>query len=821
MISQVLLKRLDVYNVVIASYATQQTIIRAAASHSMLIRPRLLTPQEVIEMLTYKASSTWEGLVRQHLGLEPGFASVVLELLRSDSTNHSLLPESVQRFGQTVLSSGDLRAQRLLSPEMNIGLLGPVPRTLSTILQSFQVSLIDWSALDSTIEYTMFDTQYDEVVAVLDEVARVIEFQPIDSVALMVSEPNYRPLLDVIASRYDLPIQWQEGISIIQHPKVATFYDSLRATPWSIDDYLERLGTLLTEEDVVLQGIYTQLIRFASDYQSGEFDTSTLNAVLNHQLHHLTYRPTPLKHVLKIYRSSSHYIDADYVIVLGVNQGVFPAVSTSSSLVSDATRDALQLSTNADKTAHTMNEFLWFCQLKQKLWITAKHRSLDKVYAPSILFASAKPRLLYRTKEMVFDRSDRFSKAQDLIRYKKELYRQRRQGFYDDELEFLNHQFQDALPQPYDNQFKGISSTVMQEFPSPEVTSYTSLNTFFNCQFRYWMQQVLSVDPFEESLSLYLGNLAHYVLKELGHNLGGEDYEARIRTFANEYIYEVKEHLSPSMMFYMQHVIPYYTRAVMLLHQFQTHSKFELQFIEQSMSYGLRNSLVTLRGVVDHVSIYESESGVKHVVIVDYKTGKSPATYAKVEYGIDVQLFVYMLLVRDTYLVDDPYFSGAFQFSMLPKKIPSKDENVSFQEQIDKELGFDGFIENNLKKYEDIYDINDSLFNVTLTKKGEFHKSFKKKYDQGSLHQYLNYLSAQIELASINIQQGQFEINPKVFLSDKKDTLSSFSDTSCKYCQLKDVCYRTEEDFTKVTKDSKISFGELLDTILEKKESSS
>jgi ATP-dependent helicase/DNAse subunit B len=821
MIHKQLLQQLDVYDVLIASYATQQTIIRAAATHSMLIRPRLLTPQEAIEMVTYKAPSTWEGVIHQQLGLEPGFASVVLELLRSDAALHSHIPESIQQFGHAVVSDGTLRMQRLLSPHMNIGLLGPIPKTLATALVGFQVSAIDWSSLDSTIEYTMFDTQYEEVVAVLDDVARVIESQPIDSVALLVAEPNYRPLLDVIASRYDIPIQWQEGIPIIQHPKVAAFYDSLMSNVWSMDDYLEHLGSLLVDEDDTLQGIYTQLIRFASNYQSGEFEPSTLQAVLHHQLHHLTYRPTPLKHVLKIYRSTSQYIDADYVIVLGVNQGVFPAVSTSSLLVSDATRSAMQLSTNADKTAHAMNEFLWFCKLKQHLWITAKHRSLDKVYAPSILFASANPQFLYRTKDITFDQRDRYSKTQDLLQYKKELHRQRRQGFYSDELEFLNHQWKSALPEPYVNTFKGISPGVMKEFPAPEVTSYSSLNTFFNCQFRYWMQHVLSVDPFEESLSLYLGNLVHYVLKELGHTLGGEEYEDKIQLFANEYIHDVKDQLNSSMLFYLYHIIPYVKRAVMLLQQFQTHSKFELQFIEQSMSYGLRNSLVTLRGVVDHVSMYESPSGTQHVVIVDYKTGKSPATYAKIEYGIDVQLFVYMLLVRETHLVDDPYFSGAFQFSILPQKIPQKVEGKSFQDQIDEQLGFDGFVEDNLKTYQDIYDNNDRLFKIALTKQGEFNKNFKKRYDQGQLHQYLDYLSAQIELASINIQQGEYTINPKVFYTGKKETLSSFSDTSCNYCHLKDVCYRTEEDFTKVTKNSKVTFGDLLETILEKKEPSS
>lgn len=811
------IKALDIYDVVVASYATQQSLIRNATAQSVLIRPRLLTPQQMIELVTFALPATWEGLVHQHLGYEPGFASVVAELLRSPESNHHHLPTSLQEFYAMLLAQGLVTRQQMISPSLSIGILGPVSQSLLVHLTSYSVEHIDWSRMESTIEYTMFDTQYEEVVHVFEEIAKQVEHQPLDSIAILAPEANYKTLIDTIAARFDLPVQWQDGTPLVHHPVVFELLQTLKTQPWSLERFVDSLGRLLIHEDEVLQGIYTQLLRVVSNYQVTDLDESTIQAVIEHHMHSLTYRPARLKHVIKIYQSTGQFIDASHVIVLGVNQGVYPSISTTTSLISDVTRGLLQLATNAEKTKQALDEFLWFCQLKDSIWMTAKKRSTERVYAPSILFSDDHSMIPFRTKEVAFDTANRYSKAQDLLRYKKELHRQRRQGFFSDELEILHHQLKDELPETYNNQFKGISDSIMKEFSPSDVASYSSLNTFFNCQFRFWMEHVLSVDPFETSLSLFLGNMGHYVIKELGFDYGGEQYREKVQAYADEYLNQLEETLSASERFYLRHVVQYFIRAVELLQQFQQHSKFELQFIEQSMTLPLRNSLMTLKGIVDHVSMYTSEDGIEHVLIVDYKTGNAQTKYAKIEYGIDAQLFVYMLLIRETHLVEEPYFSGAFQFAMIPQSIPQKHDTKSYQQQLDDQLAFDGYVEDNIKVYEDIYDNDDSLFKVPVTKDHVFSKSYKKNYDQGSLHQLLDYLSAKIELASIEIKQGQFTINPKAFFTEKKQTLAKESDTSCTYCHLKDVCYRTEEDFVRITNDTKQTFSELLQTIEETK----
>lgn len=811
------LKALEPFDYVITEYATQQALVRAATKHRLLIRPRLLTPNEFLELVTFALPSTWEGFVYEHLSLEPGFASIVAEMLRAPKA-HEQIPTNLQSFYQLMFQEGHIKPRSLISPTASIALLGPIPFLVEQYVSAWNPDIIDFSSLDVTLDYTLYDTQYNEVVGVFDEVVSYIDDQSLDSIALLVPEQNYRPILDTIASRYEIPLQWQQGEPLIHHPMIQTVHQQLDAMEWSSEEFLELISPLIQSEDDTLQSIYTQLLRLISDYQALTFSPKTMKVVIKHALSKLSYREPRLKHVLKVYTSIHQFIEADYVIVLGVNQGSFPAVYSSTALISNSLRATLGLSTNEHKTSYAVDEFLWFCRIQGSVWCTAKKRSLDRLYAPSLIFSSSNPLIPFRDKNVNFDFENRYSIPQDLLMYKKEHHRQRRQGFFTDELAFLHLQFEDQMPAAYDNKFKGISANTLKEFPTPNAASYSSLNSFFHCQFRYWMEQVLSVDPFETSPALYLGNMSHYVMKELGYDFGGENYEDKVQQYAKEYLHEIQHELTFSMTFYLNHMIVYLTRAVSLMQQFQQYSKFELQFIEQELSQPLKESLMTLRGVVDHVSMYESPEGIQHVLIVDYKSGKTDTGYAKVEYGIDCQLFVYMLMIRNANLVDDPYFSGAFQFSLFPSDVPHKDPKKTFQQQIDAQLGFDGFVENDVNTFKTIYENDDSLFNVSLTKANEFHKSYKKTFHQESMHSLLNLLNQKIEEASLLIHQGQFVINPKAFFGEKKHTLDLSNyreDNSCKYCHLKDVCYRTEEDFTKIKKDRDQTFEDVINAMKE------
>ena len=59
----------------------------------------------------------------------------------------------------------------------------------------------------------------------------------------------------------------------------------------------------------------------------------------------------------------------------------------------------------------------------------------------------------------------------------------------------------------YDNSYKGIDN-----FDSINALSYSSMNNYYKCAFRYYLANVLKVDIYNENFSQYIGNLFHYIL---------------------------------------------------------------------------------------------------------------------------------------------------------------------------------------------------------------------------------------------------------------------------------------------------------------------
>jgi len=805
------LEQLDQYEYVVASYADQQLLLRAATANYHIIRPRLLTSNEVLELLTFKSPGTLDGLVYQSLKLDPGFTPTINELLRAPNLAQIELPHNVKGFYDELIERYHVQPRVYISPAAKIGIFGPIDRLLASYLVNYDCEEIYLQGLDATLTYTNFDTQYDEVVSIMEEVAKELDLKGFGSLGLVCADASYHPYLSMIAQRHHIPLEFQSSQPAINHPMVARlFHDFLTNPTWEY--WLEVLNRLLIGESEVLESIHRQLLRWSSDYQALALTSDELIVMVEHVLKKTMYRSPRAKNVIKVYSSFNQTIEEPRLFILGVNQGVYPPVYSTTKLISEQDRERLGLDRSADKNKHATDSFVHHILLREQVWLTAKSRTTSQFYATTSLLHHPELKDLIRVQKPKFDRTVRTSRLQDIITYKKMRFQQQRQGFYTDDLEYLHYHYESQLPAEYSNKFNGIDPQTLEEYPTPNVASYSSLNSFFHCQFRYWMNHVLVVDEFEESLALHIGNMTHYIVKQLGYHYGGREFAEKIKDYAEEYIGEIKPRLNASDLFFLYHVVPHITRAVELLQQFQEHSRFELQFLEQKITLPLKKSLMTLQGVIDHVSIHEDSLGTDKVLLVDYKTGNPYPDFRKVEYGLDSQLFIYMLLIREGDLLENPVFTGAFNFGMIPSNVPGRHPKKSYQDLLDESYQFNGYVTNNMSDIEVMYDFyrDDKLFRLNIKKDGTFG-SKATTYDNEYLMKLLDYLLAKIEVAGFEIKAGQFDINPKYFGDYKPH--SSFFNSSCKYCNIRDICYRKEGDFVSNKIHKNETFGELLERL--------
>ena len=67
----------------------------------------------------------------------------------------------------------------------------------------------------------------------------------------------------------------------------------------------------------------------------------------------------------------------------------------------------------------------------------------------------------------------------------------------------------------YDNQFTGLSSDNIKKMLSrPFGLAYTSMDSFYDCKFKFYLQKILKIDKFEDSLQISLGNIAHKIFED-------------------------------------------------------------------------------------------------------------------------------------------------------------------------------------------------------------------------------------------------------------------------------------------------------------------
>ena len=66
----------------------------------------------------------------------------------------------------------------------------------------------------------------------------------------------------------------------------------------------------------------------------------------------------------------------------------------------------------------------------------------------------------------------------------------------------------------YDNTFKGVDINNLYEYMNNKLLlSYTSMNNYYKCAFKYYIANILKLDIFEESFATNLGSIFHHILE--------------------------------------------------------------------------------------------------------------------------------------------------------------------------------------------------------------------------------------------------------------------------------------------------------------------
>lgn len=331
---------------------------------------------------------------------------------------------------------------------------------------------------------------------------------------------------------------------------------------------------------------------------------------------------------------------------------------------------------------------------------------------------------------------------------------------------------QDILLNTYPNlRYKEYDNTYTKINESPEYTlSYSKMNSFYECPFKYYCDNILKLNIYEDTFDTYLGSLCHYILSKIyTENFNFDKTKEEFITTSNY-------NLTNENKLFQDKILEELKEAIKYILSMQKISKFTEIECEKKIETTINNNKFV--GIVDKIQKYQNK-----IIIVDYKTGTPKINLKECTYGFNLQLPTYIYLIKTLY--PNSEIVGVYLEHILKPKFnynKDKDDNESFEES----LKLEGYSTSNEEILEEI----DNTY-----ANSKYLKGIKKKND--GFYKYSKILSNEEfnnleELVKEKITNCINEINNNNF--DIKPVILNQKNKSCPNCNYASICYHTEKN---------------------------
>ena len=464
--------------------------------------------------------------------------------------------------------------------------------------------------------------------------------------------------------------------------------------------------------------------------------------------------------------------DSKYYFVLGFNEGVLPQIHKDEDYYSDKLKIKYGILTSIEK--NKLDKELLINKISRKNVILSYRLKSDKAdLYPSNLVAELGLNVIKKQiknyNSDIYNKLVLTKKLDNLIKYNE----------IDDELNFLYSNY-DLDYLKYDNSFKGINKDLFYKYIDNKLLlSYSSLDNYNRCGFRYYINNILKLDKFNETFMTYIGNLFHYILSI--YNNKDFNFEEEFNNFIKNKEFSNKE------IFFINKLKNDLLFTIDVFKKYEEYTSLNESLYEEKIYVNKDSGIkVTFMGVIDRI-MYKKDLDKTYIAIIDYKTGNPNISLDNTIYGIDSQLPIYLYLAHNSKL-NNIEIIGFY----LNKIIHNKPK---YNEDILKEYKLDGYTVDNtdlINIFDKTYMDSKMIKNMKITNNGFY--AYSKLISKEQMNKLIDIVDKKIDDSRDNILNCNFNINPKK-IGDKL--------LGCEYCKYKDLCFMKEEDI--VEKD-KVSF---------------
>ncbi|MBE6150199.1 MAG: hypothetical protein E7162_00050 [Firmicutes bacterium] len=643
------------------------------------------------------------------------------------------------------------------------------------------ISIVD-KKINNRVVYEA-TTIEEEVDFVLNKIGDLLSSGiDINKIKIVNYSDKYKNVFNKLSKFYNIPIE-DVGYSIYSTDVVRTYLDKLLVTK-NFNETVTYIKDKYNDEYSIK--IINTLVSISNKYNVYDYSFDSIYSLVKNDLKNSTLVLNDLVNKVSFGDLNSYiYDDSFYVFLIGFNQNELPKLYKDEDYISDEDKVLVSLESTALKNKLEKDKVMYFINNTSNLVVSYPLKHLSNNYYPSNLIVENS----FEVKSVSLSKNN-YSSIYSKLKLTKYLDDFIKYGTISDNLNSYYSNF-DIDYLSYDNKFSGIKKNqLLDKLNNKLLLSYSSINTYNKCKFRYYLDNILKINKYEETFSIKVGNLFHDLLSKCFND--DFDLDKEWDLYLSKLDLSNKDRV---LLIKLKEELVLIIKFVKNLHNetYLTNKRMEEKiYINKS-----RDIDISFMGIIDKC-MYREKDGEDLVAIVDYKTGNPDINLYNVAYGIDMQLPIYWYLIKNGNWFDNPKFVGFYLQKILHSEL-KRDKSRDYESIKLDNLKLVGYSTDNklrLERFDSTYENSNFIKSMKVKGDGEFYH-YTKVLSDDVIDMLVDYIDKIIEENITDMLSCDFSINPKQIGMDN---------VGCKYCKYKDICYMKNEDIVKLKEYSDLSF---------------
>lgn len=607
-----------------------------------------------------------------------------------------------------------------------------------------------------------FENIDEEIRYVLTKIIDLINsgISPNDILLITDIENNYY-LLEVFAKEIGLKLNYQDSRSI---------YDT------QIAKLIEKNLVNLTLENIDSYDDSSEEFKIIKEILSRFNILTKENKLLNYRT---ILKEHPLNNIdesgVKV-TTNLIFNENKYIFVTNLDNHFYLKIKKNNDLFDDLVKLKNGVDISDDLNLINDNLYFSFLNLSNKLYLSMSKNSFLGQETVSFYFQKKYQSYFkyLKSDSLNYDYSKTIAKAY----YSHFLYLKKYFKYINEEY-YLYHNYFKEIDE-YDNSYSRVSSLDFDKI----TTSYSNLELFYECPFKYYCTKILQIDEFQDTFYTKCGNFIHQIMENIYKV--DFDFEESFSSLIDNYEFTKKEKI------FLSNIKDVLKIVVLRLINEKKNSKISKTYQEKNLLVKIKDDFI-LTGKVDSILV-ASNNEFQACQILDYKTGKIDLSTKYYEYGLNLQLPIYAYLISNDSNLKNLKISGIYYLCFNIDSLLYK-EDIHYDNKINELVIKNGQTIDDLDTYllfePKLLDYLDSKAVYGLSYKDKRLKS-KRLISNDESKNYNNLISQIIEYFYKSIKEADFVISP--FKEDSNEN----GKNACKYCNLKDICFKKEKDYRKL-----------------------